>query len=467
MESIEEMVTNLNPADWENQIYNHMCQQTQALSALLLENLDGKLMENRESGLRLVGFRKRWVVTMFGTVQIKRRLYRDREGNGRFLLDEAIGLAKRSPLSLMVKELSVLLACHMPFGKCEALLHMMLPAGVSHTTIHREVSRIAGPALVKENREVAEAFKLGKGPEPGKRQVPCLFVEGDGVNIALQREKERRTEIKAGIAYEGWEPVGGVGRYRLKGKTSYMGLMDGDRFWEGFSLVLGKKYDFGSIKHIVVGGDGAGWVKHGAEVMNGYYQLDRFHLRRELLRALKGDIETSNQVYRACLIGDQALADKLLLQQQGLAGKEGARDIARVRSYILNNISGLKDYRLRLDEGQGYGLRGMGAMESNIDKMAANRMKKRGMSWTRAGAARMSRLILMSLWGDVHSWPACYDKSKPLPLVKPERASKPKHRDTVHYYNRVNSGLPSLSGPHASRPWAKSLKSLAYGINTL
>ena len=467
MESIEEMVTNLNPADWENQIYNHMCQQTQALSALLLENLDGKLMENRESGLRLVGFRKRWVVTMFGTVQIKRRLYRDREGNGRFLLDEAIGLAKRSPLSLMVKELSVLLACHMPFGKCEALLHMMLPAGVSHTTIHREVSRIAGPALVKENREVAEAFKLGKGPEPGKRQVPCLFVEGDGVNIALQREKERRTEIKAGIAYEGWEPVGGVGRYRLKGKTSYMGLMDGDRFWEGFSLVLGKKYDFGSIKHIVVGGDGAGWVKHGAEVMNGYYQLDRFHLRRELLRALKGDIETSNQVYRACLIGDQALADKLLLQQQGLAGKEGARDIARVRSYILNNISGLKDYRLRLDEGQGYGLRGMGAMESNIDKMAANRMKKRGMSWTRAGAARMSRLILMSLWGDVHSWPACYDKSKPLPLVKPERASKPKHRDTVHYYNRVNSGLPSLSGPHASRPWAKALKSLAYGINTL
>lgn len=467
MESIEEMVTNLNPADWENQVYNHMCHQAQTLSILLLERMDDQLMENRESGLRLVGFRKRWVVTMFGTVHLKRRLYRDKQGNGRFLLDEAIGLAKRSPLSLKVRELSVLLACHMPFGKCEALLHMMLPAGVSHTTIHRQVSRIAGPALDKENREVAEAFKQGRLPQTGSRRVPCLFVEGDGVNIALQREKERRAEIKAGIAYEGWEPVGSPGRYRLKGKTPYMGLMNGDRFWDGFSLVLGRKYDLGSIKHIVVGGDGAGWVKHGAEAMGGYYQLDRFHLRRELLRALKGDVETANRVYRACLIGDVALADKLILQQQGLAGKEGARDIARVRSYIINNISGLKDYRLRLDEGQAYGLRGMGAMESNVDKMVANRMKKRGMSWTRTGAARMSRLILMSLWGDVHSWPACYEKDKPLPLVKPGRASKPRHADTVHYYNRVNAGLPSLSGPHASRPWAKVLKSLAYGINTL
>ncbi len=158
-------------------------------------------------------------------------------------------------------------------------------------------------------------------------------------------------------------------------------------------------------------------------------------------------------------------ADKILLQQQGLCNKEGAADISRVRSYILNNSSGLADYRLRLDEGQARGLRGLGAMESNVDKMVANRMKKRGMSWTKAGASRMSRLILMSLWGEVHSWPACYEKDETLSLAKPDRTIKTKHRDTGHYYNRVNAGLPSLSGPHAQRPWAKALKSLAYGSN--
>ena len=465
MESIEEMLPNLNPSNWEEQVYDYMCLKAQVLCQALFEKLDDKLMAERNDGLTVVGFRKRWVVTLFGQVRIKRRLYRDKQGNGRFLLDEAIGLAKRSPLSMKVKELSVLLACHMPFGKCEALLHMMLPAGVSHTTIHREVSRIAVPALEKENRQVAEAYKQGKLPEPGKRRVPCLFVEGDGINIALQREKERRAEIKAGIAYEGWEPVGGLGRYRLKGKTPYMGLMNGDRFWDGFSLVLGKKYDLGSIEHIVVGGDGAGWVKSGAQVMDACYQLDRFHLRRELLRALRGDIETADWVYRACLKGDAALADDMLSRQEKLTNKEGAKNIARVRSYILNNRSGLADYRLRLGQGQASGLRSMGAMESNIDKMAANRMKKRGMSWTKAGASRMSRLILMSLWGDVHSWPACYNKNELPPLVKPGRALKNKQREIGHYYNRVNTALPSLLGPHTQRPWVKALKSLAYGSN--
>ena len=281
----------------------------------------------------------------------------------------------------------------------------------------------------------------------------------------MQREKERRTEIKAGIAYEGWEPVGGVGRYRLTEKTPYMGLMNGERFWDGFSLVLAKKYDFSSALHIVIGGDGAGWVKNGAGLLGGCYQLDRFHLRRELLRALKGDVETTNLVYKACTRGNVQLADKILLDKQGLCSKENARDVMRVRSYILANSTGLADYRLRLDKSQSESLRGMGAMESNVDKMVANRMKKRGMGWTKAGARNMSRLILMSLWGEVYNWSDCYKKDKLLPQVKHDSSLKKSPQKPGHYYNYVNAGLPSLSGPHASRPWARALNALAYGSN--
>jgi hypothetical protein len=36
----------------------------------------------------------------------------------------------------------------------------------------------------------------------------------DGVSLPLQREAERRIEVKAGIAYEGWQPVGRQGRYQ-------------------------------------------------------------------------------------------------------------------------------------------------------------------------------------------------------------------------------------------------------------
>ena len=469
MESIEELVKNLNPMEWEKQVYGYVCEQAQGLTRALLEKLDDVLMERREDGLTVLGFRERWVITLFGQVRIKRRLYQDKQGKGRYLLDETIGLDKRSPLSAGVKNLCALLACYIPFGKCEALLGLLLPTGVSHTTIHRQVGKIADPALDKEDREVTEVFEQGKLPETGKRQVPFLFVESDGVNIALQREKERRTELKAGIAYEGWEPIGGLGRHQLKDKTPYLGLMDGERFWEGFSLVLSKKYDLSNIKHIVVGGDGAHWVRDGAGFMNGCYQLDRFHLRRELLRALRGDVEMANQVYQACVSGNVALADSLLMQAQEQSSGDDVIEIARVRAYILDNASGLIDYRLKLDEGEVFGLRGLGAMEGNIDKIAANRMKKRGMSWTKRGARRMSRLILMQLWGEVCSWTTHLRQTEPAPLAKVGASTGSKRRSRKYGYEGdwLNMSLPALSGPHCTRPWVQALKTLAYGGTSL
>lgn len=438
---------------------------------VLLEKMDDVLMEKREDGLTVLGFRERWVITLFGQVRIKRRLYRDEQGRGRYLLDEMMGLDKRSPLSARVKELCALLASYMPFGRCEALLSLLLPAGVSHTTIHRQVGKIADPALAREEREIEEVFEQGKLPEvSGKRQVPFLFVESDGVSIALQREKERRTELKAGIAYEGWEAIGGQGRYRLKEKTSYLGLMHGERFWEGFSLALARKYDLSSIGHVVVGGDGAHWVRDGAVFMNGSYQLDRFHLRRELLRALRGDVEMANRVYRACVSGDVALADSLLLQVQQPAGEDGAMEVARLRAYLFDNASGLADYRLRLEDGEVGGARGLGAIEGNVDKLVANRMKKRGMSWSKRGAQRMARLLQMQQWGEICAWTT--KPAEPAPLTNVPTSSGSKMKPSKHPSLKdggvwLNMNLPALSGPHSTRPWVQALKILSQGGKSL
>lgn len=56
MESIKEMLENLNPMEWEKELYNHMCQQTQNLGEVLFGKMDDQLMTEREKGLRLVGF---------------------------------------------------------------------------------------------------------------------------------------------------------------------------------------------------------------------------------------------------------------------------------------------------------------------------------------------------------------------------------------------------------------------------
>jgi len=57
----------------------------------------------------------------------------------------------------------------------------------------------------------------------------------------------------------------------------YSGIMDGERFWEGFSIALSKKYDLSEIGKVIIGGDAAFWVKIG-----GLYELDTFHLVAEV-----------------------------------------------------------------------------------------------------------------------------------------------------------------------------------------
>ena len=54
----------------------------------------------------------------------------------------------------------------------------------------------------REEKELEEVFEDGVIPESEGIVVPYLFIEADRTNIALQREEARRTEVKAGVAYE-------------------------------------------------------------------------------------------------------------------------------------------------------------------------------------------------------------------------------------------------------------------------
>jgi hypothetical protein len=458
MESIEELMVKLkgDVGGWEELIFGYACNLARSIAKDLLERMDKELMRSREKGLEVEGLKEHWITTLFGDIKIRRRLYRDGQGNYRFLLDEALGLRKGSQASPKVEELATFLASYLPFEKCERLLRALLPQGLSHTTIHRLVGRVVDPYLEKEEREIAELFEDGVIPKTEGRVVPHLMVEADGASIALQREEEKRTEVKVGIAYEGWQRVG-KDRYRLKEKISYTGIMDGDRFWEGFSLTLAKRYDLSQVGQVVVGSDGADWAKEGADLFGGIFQLDRFHLLRALRRGLRDELAT--EVYQACVTGDVARADNLLRQAQEGARGESAKQIAQVRGYLLNNSPGLRDYRLEVGSD---GLRGLGAIEGNVDKLVANRMKKRGMSWTKRGGNRMARLVNLREMGQLHLWinrRAKGDKAQGLPASVKVMAEKEKcnNGDGGAW---LKAELPALYSPQASRPWAQVLRAI-------
>lgn len=459
MESIDELAVKLkrNLGRWEEEVFTWTCSLAQELAKALLENIDEELMKEKDQSLKVECLKEHRITTVFGDVRVRRRLYRDNNGDYRFLLDEKMGLDKGCHMSCKVKELATFISSHFPFQRSEEILRAILPSGISHTTIHRLVGKVTDPCLEAEEKEIEEVYEGGVIPESGGKVVPHLFIEADGTNIALQREEARRAEVKAGIAYEGWQEVS-KDRYRVTEKTVYTGIMDGDRFWEGFSLALAKKYDLSKVSRVIVGGDGASWVKEGASLLGGIYELDKFHLKRALNQTLDNGL--AMEVYQACTAGEVDKVDKILIETQQRASGDEAKEISRLRGYLMGNAFGLRDYRLEVD---GDGLRGLGAIEGNVDKLVANRMKKRGMSWTIKGSQRMARLISLREMGKLHSW--ITHKDKPESRLSPEKEinqDKPILRKEAGAW--LEAGLPALYGPHQNRPWVRILRALAHGV---
>ena len=78
----------------------------------------------------------------------------------------------------------------------------------------------------------------------------------------------------------------------------------------------------------------------------------------------------ATEMYQACTKGEIGKVDRILIQAQQKAHVKGAKEVARLGGYLMENSFGLRDYRLEVG---GDGLRGLGAIEDNVTKLVANR----------------------------------------------------------------------------------------------
>lgn len=147
-----------------------------AILKAFFEHLDQELMKRREKGLRHVGMRERAVLTRFGTVKVRRRYYRDREGKHRFLLDEALGFSKGSLAATPAVEQEALEMCsETSFRRAGKHLSFFLSEEVDHSLLHRRV-RVRGAERAREKRKRAEElFLSGALPASRGRRPPGSF----------------------------------------------------------------------------------------------------------------------------------------------------------------------------------------------------------------------------------------------------------------------------------------------------
>lgn len=373
----------------------------------IVEQMDEVLFAARDSRRYVPkDIRSRMIETLLGQVEIKRRYYLDLE-TGKYvaLLDEYLGISKRDRVSQGLATAASFLAVQGPSyrGASSALGEMLGYKALSHESIRRLILNVGETAKRWQQHRLKES--------EGRRKVRLLFVEADGYWVAMQKHKgrkgrkRRKRETRLMVAHEGWKPRStGSKEYELLERTHHFELKAGD-FWYDASLALYNKYDIDDKTMIVINGDRAPWIRKGVNYFpNAIYQVDRFHVKRDLKRYL----ECEHDLHNAMAAFDNGKPEELRRVLLQAAAKETDSKVKKGLTDLCKEIARIPDsfidYRLRLEE-MGYdvqGLRGMGSMESNVNRFS-NRTKKRGRSWGMAGLEAITHSLVSQFEGRLAS----------------------------------------------------------------
>ncbi|MDD3717610.1 MAG: ISLre2 family transposase [Actinomycetota bacterium] len=418
----------------------------------ILEHMDAELMKERAEGLRHLGVRERTVLTRLGVLRIKRRYYRERGGGTRFLLDEALGwgggLAATPAL-----EARALKMCSESSFRCAAdNLSFFLAENIRHTLLHEMVGKRGSEAACAKQSLACDLFESGVIPASEGRRAERLFMEADGCMISLQRAGRRKHELKAGISYEGWEQVG-KDKWRLAEKRSFLSAAPADDFLAAWSADLATVYDYRGVSEAVWSSDGASWLARGPDLFSvTVAQLDRFHLARALRRALGSDPEASRLISLAREGQGNLVIEAMEERLARTLDPKRRKHMAEAISLLKGASSRLADWSLTLKPRDGD--RSLGCMESNVDKLVADRFKKRGMSWSVSGADHMCKIIELSRNGELAGW--CRERrasAEGIEVKAFEKLKREVRRDPERWCQAYVPLLSSKSG----QPWVKDV----------
>lgn len=356
---------------FEDGVFAAVCEAGRRASAAALRARDDALAAEVPSGWRLKDRRSRTILTRYGPVEIVRRRHLDEHGRIRYALDERLGLEKRARVSPSLERLLVSLSSDVSFRDASRIVSVAVGAHVSHAVAHGRLGRTGQRLATQGAAASSDLFDLGLDPG-GTKDASRLSCEADGTSIALQDSGRRRGEVKLAVFYT--DKKQGVG-------AVHAGFQAAGDFWVEAAAAAGAHYDLGSIRACIVAGDGARWVRGGLDVLPcSHFQLDPFHIHKAILRA-SGDHGFSARTFRALYEDGLRAADGMLCRFAS-ERPERADDIRDVRRYLASNADGL----WRSDPS-------CGSIEGHIDKVLANRMKKRGRRWSPRGADAMAHVL--------------------------------------------------------------------------
>jgi hypothetical protein len=161
--------------------------------------------------LRSKGFKKRQLLTLFGTIRWQRRVGscpQGCRGSRRAPLDERLGLRACQRTSDELKRLGCALVVFVPFETAMLLLRQLTGITLSADTLWRWTQEVGGQMMAQVNEELQQleqgALPEQEAVEAGLEQSP-LLIGADGVMVPFRPQpntpkgKTQWREIKVGI----------------------------------------------------------------------------------------------------------------------------------------------------------------------------------------------------------------------------------------------------------------------------
>ncbi len=437
----QELHKDIPEAELESTIKNLSQEVGQAIFSMVLQILDDQMQKTIPKTWKNVGRVARKVTFESGYTIYKRRIYRDEHGQIWKPLDLLLGVEAYARNSRKVQEMGCLLASRSSYRNASEMLSYLLKTVISPSSLQRMVKRFGAyiSACEADWRQEEQA---------GKLKAPILYAESDGVWLHLQQANARRAEVKVGLLYSGKKRIGSD-RFCCENKVVMTQIGGSNETWQiKLRELADRHFDLNQTNYLVVGGDGATWVKHSFDLLNlpQFPVLDRFHVARAVHSAFSK--LTNSQVLLDALFSQpfETVKPQILELINQTKGKQ-AVVLKRTLDYLENNQHALLDLAHRLPSD--LKLATLGCAEANVDKLVRQRMRGRGFSWSPDGGEAMLAVLRHK------------DSLSRIVFPKPKMDNKhgpATNKPATSIYHPISASMPIFQSSEASKDWVQLLK---------
>ena len=390
----------------EQKIFQYVCELGCEITRALLETYDRELAATRDTRqYRDKGKRRTCIKTVYGTVEYDRKVYKTSLEDGKtayvYLLDQAMQMDKIGLISTNLAEKLAMTVTESPYRISADIVSSTCGQSISAGGVWNVMQRL-GERICEEEEHAVKQMNAEQ-PE-GKKEIPVLFEEMDGVWLSMQDEhhkKMKKQEMKVFTMYEGWDAEKEKRkRSTLVEKTMLAGMEKSSEFHEKREACIRKKYNADEIQQRILNGDGGGWIKepYDPDVI---FQLDRYHIYQEILRKIS-DKKAQAEIRR---LFDEEKVEEMLeyialyatsVESPDETDKK-SRKAMELYQYLNRNREGLLPYdkqgrKIPIPQ-PGIIYKGMGVQENQNCTVITLRMKNRRMRWSVKGANNLAKAL--------------------------------------------------------------------------